>query len=93
MYNSLVYPLLIYCITAWGSTANTHLNTLIILQKGTIRRIFNVDRSFCNAPLFKNLDVLLVRDIFRSMCLNTVYMSVNSNRSTKHVQKIHGSLQ
>ena len=46
-----------------GNAANTHMNTLIILQKCITRRIFKVDRSFPTAPLLKDLNVLPVREI------------------------------
>ena len=62
VYNELVYPSLIYCITAWGNAANTHLNLSVFLQTCIIRRMFKVDSSFHTAPLFKNLNVLPVKD-------------------------------
>ena len=72
-----MYPSLIYCITAWGNAANTHLNPLIILQICIISRIFEVDHTFHTAPLLRNLNALPVRDTHRYMCRIMVYKSVN----------------
>ena len=39
LYNSFIYPYLIYCIEIWGSTNNYIINPLYILQKRIIRII------------------------------------------------------
>ena len=33
LYYALIYPHISYCIEAWGSTYQTHLNQLVLLQK------------------------------------------------------------
>ena len=37
LYNSLIYPHLIYCNTVWGSARNSHIASLINIQKKIIR--------------------------------------------------------
>ena len=37
LYNSLKYLCLTYCIQVWGSTYQSHLSKLIILQKTIVR--------------------------------------------------------
>ena len=33
LYNSHIYPYLIYCIEVWGISPHTHLKPLLLLQK------------------------------------------------------------
>ena len=33
LYNSFIYPYLIYCIEAWGNATNCHLKQLYLIQK------------------------------------------------------------
>ena len=40
LYNSYIYPYLIYCVESWGNIAKCHLDPLLfILQKKIIRII------------------------------------------------------
>ena len=45
IYNSLIYPHLLYGIPIWGNADNTHLNPLLILQKKAVRLIVNKDKN------------------------------------------------
>ena len=61
LYNSLLFPHLIYGIEVWGSAHETHLNRLLILQKKIVRLICYSDKrqadysfSPCD-PLFYKL--------------------------------------
>lgn len=64
LYYSLVYPYLIYCITVWGGTADSHLNPLILLQKKIIRIITNSSYLAHTAPLFQITEILTVKDLY-----------------------------
>ena len=58
LYNSFVFPYLIYCSEVWGTASNIHLQPLIKLQKKIIRII---DLSPYNAPtklIFQKLNIL-----------------------------------
>ena len=58
LYNSYVFPYLIYCVEIWGNTCNSHLDSLIKLQKKIIRIIsFSPYKSHTD-PLFKNMKIL-----------------------------------
>ena len=37
LYNSFVYPYLIYCIEVWGNVYNIHLEPLLKLQRKIVR--------------------------------------------------------
>ena len=39
IYHSLIYPYFNYCNLIWGSAANSHLETLMLIQKKCIRII------------------------------------------------------
>ena len=64
LYLTLVYPYLNYCILAWGSTNDSHLYPLLIAQKKIVRIISNVDYLEHTRPLFKNLNLLNLKDLF-----------------------------
>ena len=59
LYNSFVFPYLIYCSDVWGNASDIHLQPLIILQKKTISRIIRFSRY--NSPtklLFQQYNIL-----------------------------------
>ena len=64
LYNSFIYPYIQYCICVWGSACVTHLDPLIKLQKRAIRVISGARRLDHTAPLFKELRVLKLREIY-----------------------------
>ena len=64
LYNSLVYPYLIYCVSVWASTYPTNLNRVTILQKRLVRIIANKPFDAHTKPLFKELQILQFADIF-----------------------------
>ena len=62
LYYALVYPVLTYCIIAWGNTNQTSLQPLFVLQKKAIR-IITFSGFFEHAsPLFKDLNVIKLFD-------------------------------
>ena len=64
LYNSLVYPYLCYCIHVWGSAYGVYLADLIILQKKIVRIICGVPPRTHSQPLFKELKILNISDIY-----------------------------
>ena len=79
VYYCLVYSHLSYGVHVWGSAATSALNKLVILQKKAVR-ILSGKQYFqihgepygplpASDPLFKNLEILKLHDIFQ---LNTV---------------------
>ena len=65
LYYSLIYPYLSYGITIWGGTYNSHLNSLIVVQKRCIRNICSVNWYTHTEPLFKKLNILQLNDIYK----------------------------
>ena len=72
IYYSLIYPFLIYAIPVCGVAANKFLNPILVLQKKVVRLVLFKDQfpsqacpSAHSRPLFKDLKILTVNDIFK----------------------------
>ena len=86
VYYCLVYSHLSYGIEAWGSASKTSLNKLIILQKKAVRVLSNVNYFQIYGeqsgplpsaePLFKELGILKLDDIFELNTLNFVFSTL-----------------
>ena len=61
---SLAYSYFQYCILEWGSTYLTQLRRLILLQKRIVRIISKKGFDAHTNPLFKNLMILKLEDIY-----------------------------
>ena len=111
IYNSLLYPHLLYGIPIWGNADNIHIKSLLTLQKNAVRIISNkltniyttfklpgnpdtlwlVD-SFVkepSLPIFKNLNILKIYDIFKAETLKFVFDSVNKLNPTQFHDYFH----
>ena len=64
LYYSFVYPYITYCIHVWGSTFQTHLNKMVVLQKRIIRIIAGVNRRTSSKPIFDSLGILPIQKVF-----------------------------
>ena len=60
----LVYPYLTYCVSVWGSTYQSNLNRIIILQKKIIRIISKVSFDAHTSVLFREQEILKLSDIY-----------------------------
>ena len=58
MFDTLIFPYLIYCVEIWGCAKKTHLSPLYLLQKRIVRIITFSDKMAHTNPIFKNLHVL-----------------------------------
>ena len=64
LYYSFIYPYLHYGIIAWGNTYDTYLNTIVKIQKRAIRAISSAHRNAESDPLFKELKLLKLQNIY-----------------------------
>jgi len=64
LYYALIYPYLDYGITLWGSTHTSYVNTLFIKQKKAIRIITGAKYNEHTNPLFKELNLLKLNDLY-----------------------------
>jgi len=78
LYLTLVYPYFNYCINIWGGSAQIYINKLIILQKRAVRIVAGAS-FLCHAdPLFKELNLLKLDDLFRLNVALYMYKSLNT---------------
>ncbi len=64
LYYAFIYPYFIYCITVWGNTYSTFLDTLNKCQKRALRIICGARKSDHTGPLFDKLKILKLRSIY-----------------------------
>ena len=74
LYYSLVYPYLTYCVSEWGSTYQSNLNRIIILQKKIIRIISKVSFDAHTGVLFKEQEILKFSDIYLNQIGRFMYL-------------------
>ena len=83
LYYSLIYSHISYAIEVWGSADTTHLNTLLILQKRSVRMMLMKDRRMedytlpASDPLFYQIKFLKIQDIFKLRLLNFIFNCLN----------------
>ena len=92
LYYSLVYPHLNYCILAWGCAKQTYLNPLFLLQKRICRIITNSTYYAHSSPLFKQIEMLKINDLYQLHCKIYMYSCLISEKHPHFKQKIR-SLQ
>ena len=63
LYYSLVYPFLIYGLIVWGSTYNSTLNPLYLLQKRALRIMTFSKFDEHSSPLFKQTKIIKFQDL------------------------------
>ena len=78
LYYSLVYSYLQYFILVWSSTYPTYLRRLVLLQNGIVIVISKKGFDALTDPLFKNLMILKLEDIY-SLHLGKFMFSVKNN--------------
>jgi hypothetical protein len=65
LYNSLIYPYFTYCIEVWGSASKTYIEPLFRMQKQIVRIIKSASYRAESSPLFKELKLLSLANIYR----------------------------
>ena len=81
-YYAFVYPYLSYNVCVWGSTFQTHLLPIIILQKRMIRLMTNSGFLDHTRPLFAQLGLLEFPDVYRYNILNYVFKALTKDKVT-----------
>ena len=77
LYNSLFSPFLQYGILVWGLTYETYINPVFLLQKQVIRAIAFENFTSHSTPIFSDLKILKMHDLFQLKLLTFVYESVH----------------
>ena len=81
IYSGLIYPNLIYCITAWGSTNESVIKILQAARNNIVRAICGADRLCRSDPLFSQLKMLNIRKVYQYIACNYVYKSLAKSES------------
>ena len=63
LYNTLIYPYLVYCNIAWGNASCSLLNSLFVLQKRAVRICSGSSYRSSSSPLYYKLRLLKLADI------------------------------
>ena len=86
IYNSLIYPFILYGVPIWGNADELHIEPIHKIQKKAVRIISNkvgfIANTFArehSAPLFKELKLLNIYDIYKVEALKFVYDSLHKN--------------
>ena len=64
LYYTFLFPYLNYCIEVFGSAAQYHINSLVVLQKRAVRVITSSKFREHTAPLFKDLKLLTLQQLY-----------------------------
>lgn len=81
IYNSLFLSTLSYCFLIWGTTTKTNINKIHILQKKAVRALVNVPYDAHTGPIFHNLKLLPVQNLYDSLLLTRYNNSIKKNDS------------
>ena len=87
LYSSLILPYLNYGLLAWGNTNQTLLDKLLLLQKKSLRIVFNLHTREHTDPFFSNHKILKIKDLY-AFQLGQFMFKYNSN----HLPKIFHNL-
>ena len=77
LYNALFLSFMQYGIIVWGSTCTTYINPIFKLQKKVARAISFESSNSHSSPLFKDLKILKLTDVFQLKLLTFVYESIH----------------
>ena len=83
LYYTLIYPHLNYCILAWGSAKQTYLHPLLVLQKRVVRIVTDSHYYAHSLPLFKQLNLLRLDDMYMLSCRIHAYITLGSDKYPK----------
>ena len=77
LYNTYIYPYLIYCVESWGNISQCHLNPLFILQKKILRIITFSWYDVSSQIHFMNLNILPLYNLIQHRISFMMYKLVN----------------
>ena len=88
LYYSFVYPYFNYCNLIWGGAADTHIKPLVQLQKKCTRIISKVGYLDHTEPLFSELKLLNIEQIYNLNCSKFIFCSENKIKYTEFSDRI-----
>ena len=88
LYYCLIYPYLLYCILVWGSASKSTINLLFMKQKRLVRIINHSYYTDSSSPIFKNLNLLKLEDIFNLYCIDFIDSVLKNKKCEYFFNKI-----
>ena len=79
LYNALIKPHFIYCVTIWGNTYNKYLHKIHLVQKKVIRIITRSEFYAHTAPLFRAKHIMTIYSLHDYFTGIFVYKSLNND--------------
>ena len=73
IYQSLILPYLTYGLAAWGQTAKTHLQKILVLQKRVLRLMYFSETSAHAVPLFISSKILPLQMLYAEKLSSIVF--------------------
>ena len=78
LYYSFIHPYLEYGIPLWGSTHITYTKQLFIIQKKAIRILTNANYNAHTDPIFKELNILKLKDMYSLSACKLMYQHIHN---------------
>ena len=78
LYNALVYPYLSYGVLLWGSTYQTYLNKIVIMQKKVLRITVHAPYNAYTHDIFQQLRILKFQDIYNLYLGKYMFQQMNN---------------
>ena len=73
IYHAFINPYFMYCITVWGNTYQTLLDSLLKLQKCVVLLVIGAGRYDHTFPIFQKLNILNSRNMYLYSVLIFLY--------------------
>ena len=75
IYQSLILPSLIHGLAAWGQAAKTHLQQILVLQKGVLRLMYFAESRVHTVPLFISSKILPLQMLYAEKVSSVMFDS------------------
>jgi Reverse transcriptase (RNA-dependent DNA polymerase) len=82
LYNSLVEPILRYCVVVWGGAFNSNLMCLQSIQNTVIKIILHKNRLYSTALLYKETKIFTINLLYALQCIVRIHQN-----KTKHLTR------
>ena len=83
----MLYPHIQRCMTSWGCVAKSVLDPLIKRQKRMVRIMMFSHKKASTMPLFHNLNLLTLNDIFKLEIAKVMHNIENSEGLPDYILK------
>ena len=81
IYNGLVHPQFLYCLSVWGGCSATHLRPLVVLHNKILRCIAGIGRLESVQPLDSSFGILPLNKLYEYVTCAFVYKSLSQGRN------------